>query len=546
MRIIYKIIALLSLIGILTLAFVDFIPSNQKNTQTTILTEQGEQKVDIKQYYNPADDIKTAILGLERSTDRNLDRKNMQIAVHTLFKNLPENREFDNIILLMDPDYPDTYPDLFTPEISSRYPNIEINLIQTEGDQTETRIYQEIMNHKQQNSLIILQLYYKTEKSNPLIQEIQDQHFKNAFDNFNKASLTSLPFTNTEALKAVYQVNKDAGNLKTLPTLNDQDRNFFIKFVVPGNRFESEIVTITFIGDIMLGRFVHTLMQRHGMDYPFEKMDQNYLRVNDLLIGNLEGPISTTEFHSPTALIFRFVPEVAPLLKKYHFDGLSLANNHALDMREKGFNETINFLEKVGITAFGHPKSETERVWKTKINGRKMAFVGFQDVTYKLDYQKATETVAKLSEEGYQVIPFVHWGSEYNQRPRDYKVKFAHDLVDAGAIAIVGHHPHVVQSFEIYNNRPIFYSIGNAIFDQYFSREVQEGLAPTIVIKKDSMDIYFIPIKIERSQLRLMDQQERNEFLKRFSELWRYDQETKEEIIKGKITVSFDKTQPNL
>jgi poly-gamma-glutamate synthesis protein (capsule biosynthesis protein) len=70
-------------------------------------------------------------------------------------------------------------------------------------------------------------------------------------------------------------------------------------------------------------------------------------------------------------------------------------------------------------------------------------------------------------------------------------------MVDAGADIIVGHHPHVIQNYEVYKGKPIFYSLGNFIFDQYFSKETQEGLAVAVSVKGEEIksDVYMIKTK---------------------------------------------------
>ena len=98
---------------------------------------------------------------------------------------------------------------------------------------------------------------------------------------------------------------------------------------------------------------------------------------------------------------------------------------------------------------------------------------------------------------------------------------------------VIGCHPHVVQSFENYNGHPIFYSLGNGIFDQYFSADTQEGLSVGLIIDGQRTQVYFFPIKIEQSQMRLMNAQERQKFLERFVTYGNLTDEEKQKILKG-------------
>ncbi len=286
----------------------------------------------------------------------------------------------------------------------------------------------------------------------------------------------------------------------------------------PGVAVSDSTVFLTSFGDIMLGRHVRTLMNANGLDYPFVTMDTNVLASNDLLLGNLEGPIARNAIKTSKTIAFRFMPDVVPLLKKYHFDLLSLANNHSFDMGRNGFYDSFDLLREGGILPFGNPEGITgESVAKIEIRGRKLAFLGMEEVIYKIDTEKAIQTVKDITSEGYGVIPVIHWGIEYKHQPNARQEDLAHQLIDAGAIALIGHHPHVVQSVETYKDRPIFYSLGNAVFDQYFSADTQVGLGIGLIISDEKVTSYFFPIQIRKSQMVLMNEDERKSFLEKLA-----------------------------
>jgi poly-gamma-glutamate synthesis protein (capsule biosynthesis protein) len=89
---------------------------------------------------------------------------------------------------------------------------------------------------------------------------------------------------------------------------------------------------------------------------------------------------------------------------------------------------------------------------------------------------------------------YVHWGNEYELKHSEQQEALAHYVIDSGIDAVIGHHPHVVQDIEIYNGKPIFYSLGNFIFDQYFSGDVQTGLVVKVYIQKDTITYTLVPI----------------------------------------------------
>ncbi len=540
MKKVLTIIALIAAIGLYfgTYALLNTIQSSfEQPLQTAITKDQSE----VKTFYQPERQIKTAIIAQIPAEPDRL-RSDLQLAGLTLFKTLPQDQQIDNFLIIYDPLLPPNEPESICPTAQHHFPQANCTTLRPQED--ETQIYQEIKTRLTETTLIILHTYYSPNQEHPQLIEIQKDHLKNAFDNFTKANLDSIPFTNREAIKAVYQINKEQGNLKTLPALHDHQNNFFLQFVAPGPHYQSEIVTLTFLGDIMLGRYVRTLMEQNTHDYPFQKLDQSFLRANDLLIGNLEGPIATTKINTSKAIAFYFPPDTAKLLRKYYFDGVSMANNHALDMGSQGLADTYTYLQEQGIKGFGHPQNSLDDyIWKIEKNGLKLAFIGLNDVDFKIKPEEVEEKISQLNQQSFLVIPIIHWGTEYVHSPQDKHVKMAHQFIDAGAFAIIGHHPHVVQSLEIYKQRPIFYSLGNAVFDQYFSEDTQVGISPIFRITPDYLDIYIIPFRIDQSQMILMTEEQRNGYLKEFAGYWRYDQETKIQIENGKIRLSFENPQ---
>jgi poly-gamma-glutamate capsule biosynthesis protein CapA/YwtB (metallophosphatase superfamily) len=499
-----------------------------------------QDHLEIKDFYQTERIVRTVFLSQIKSETPESDQVNLETAAQTIFKNLQKDQQYSNIIVVFDPAFPLEQTDPFYAQTLKVFPDSAYRAIHPGSAQTELDIYNQIHPYFSDQSLIILHTYQNPFPTDPQLAELYQIHLKNSFDNFTKQNLTNLPFSNQEGLKAVYQVNKEAGNLKILPALENSQQNFQFRYLTKGSRHQSKIVSLTFFGDLMLGRHVRTLMDRHGLDYPFENLDQNLLKSNDLLIANLEGPVAKKAVPTSKEIAFRFLPDIIPLLKKYHFDAVSSANNHSYDMGAQGLVDTYELLPLGGISTFGHPKDLTSQsVWKTELNGEKFAFLGLNDTDFKLKKAEAIKLIQQLKAEEQKVIVYIHWGVEYQHKPQESQVELAHSFVDAGAAAVIGHHPHVVQSFEIYNHAPIFYSLGNAIFDQYFSTDVQEGLVVNLTFQSKKLDIYFFPIKIETSKARLMSIPEKSEFLSRLSSYWRYEQSVQDMIEQGKITIDL-------
>ena len=147
------------------------------------------------------------------------------------------------------------------------------------------------------------------------------------------------------------------------------------------------------------------------------------------------------------------------------------------------------------------------------------------------------------------LILILHWGEEYQLKILDSQQELAHKLIDAGADLIIGSHPHVVQEIEQYKSprqkinsggesNLIFYSLGNFIFDQYFSQETQEGLAVGLEIYPEKLIFRLFPIQSYLSQPFLMNQEEAKEFLKELA--LKSSLQLTEQIEKGIIEIDMN------
>jgi len=266
-------------------------------------------------------------------------------------------------------------------------------------------------------------------------------------------------------------------------------------------------VRLLAFGDLMLGRDIERLMQQEGNDYPFRQIfgksgieESDY----DLMMANLEGPIVTAKKRPDLKPFFAFKPEVVPkLLKNYGFDLLNLANNHTWDHGVAGWESSLRSLHEHGINTIGHPKNMIfdSDILETEIKGIKIAFLGINDTNFKVDWEAFKSKIKELDHRNDFVIINIHWGQEYQNSPNLHQRDKAHGIIDSGADLIIGHHPHVIQAVEWYKGRAIYYSLGNFVFDQYFSDAVQKGLAIAITLKKSGkLNSKEIPIQLTKGQ----------------------------------------------
>ena len=234
---------------------------------------------------------------------------------------------------------------------------------------------------------------------------------------------------------------------------------------------------IILAGDVMLGRTVMTKSLDTGnVGYPFENIAAYFAR-GDLAFVNLENPITEGCRRHYDGLIFCATPDMLMGLTRSGIDIVNLANNHTLNYGKSGLDETRSHLKNAGIdhTGFGS-------VVTRKINGTSVGFLGFDFLSQaptEDDYSLIADTNAKVD----ILIVGVHWGEEYTPRPRDDQREWARKMVSSGADAIAGHHPHWVQEMEYINDVPVFYSLGNLVFDQMWSDRTRRGLVVKLVFQ---------------------------------------------------------------
>ena len=274
-------------------------------------------------------------------------------------------------------------------------------------------------------------------------------------------------------------------------------QDFFSSFsqpvVQPKQPKAPEEVSAIFTGDIMLSRVVAQKIKEHGLAYPFLQVG-DYLKSADFVFGNLETPLTPGREIESGEMVFRAEPDLAQVLSDYNFQVLSLANNHTPNFGEQGLLDTFNYLEQAGIKYAGAGRNNTQAYAPAYFEkqGVKFAFLaytypGIVPQNYEAAGSRAgtafmntammVAAVKEAKNQDYLVVVSMHAGDEYTATPNRQQVDFAHTAVKAGADLVIGHHPHWVQSAEIYQGKYIFYSLGNFVFDQMWSQATREGLA---------------------------------------------------------------------
>lgn len=250
--------------------------------------------------------------------------------------------------------------------------------------------------------------------------------------------------------------------------------------------------TLVFVGDIMLSRSVAIKTVQHDdWRWPFLLMG-DYLREADILFGNLEGPISDEGRNVGSKYSFRANPHMVEGLIYAGFDVVSVANNHIGDWTQEAISDTFELLKSSRIAYAGGGLSEKEAHAPKIIerNGVRFGFLAYSDLGPRatteavnenagiawLEKERMIQDIKNARGQADVVIVSVHMGEEYSTNANEKQRDIAHSAIDAGATFFIGHHPHVVQEVERYNDGFIAYSLGNFVFDQDFSQETMQGL----------------------------------------------------------------------
>jgi len=249
-------------------------------------------------------------------------------------------------------------------------------------------------------------------------------------------------------------------------------------------------IKILFVGDMMFDRYIREAVKKYGHDnysYIFQPIKEK-LSGYDLVVGNLEGPITEKKSVSvgfregeSRHMVFTFDPAVARTLAENNIKLVNLGNNHILNQGEKGVEQTKKYLSEAGVEYFegsGHLETKFP-------SGNLVSFVGY-NYSESDSEEKTIENIKSAKEQSDIVIICPHWGMEYKTGDPGSTIRaLARRFIDAGADAVIGTHPHVIQASEDYKDKKIYYSLGNFVFDQYFQEETMEGLGVELTINPD-------------------------------------------------------------
>lgn len=281
-------------------------------------------------------------------------------------------------------------------------------------------------------------------------------------------------------------------------------------------------LVISAVGDIMLDGTARPVMKEQGYDYPFVKM-LPYFSGAQIVFGNVEGPLTdrgtpdqdkTYVFRSPPAM-------VGNALRAAGFNVVSLANNHTLDYGTEGLAQTIETLDSVGIlhTGAGADLMAARQPALLQANGQRVAILAYSMTLPESFFagagkagtafgheQHVRADIMAAREQADIVLVSFHWGQEGKTTLRDYQTRLGHVAIDAGACAVIGHHPHILQGIERYRDGIILYSLGNFTFGSYSMNSARAAVAQLRFRNARLQSVRLFPINVNNFEVQFQPQ----------------------------------------
>lgn len=239
---------------------------------------------------------------------------------------------------------------------------------------------------------------------------------------------------------------------------------------------------ILLAGDICLQDYIAGYYDKNGiggivsMELRADMLTADIMMVNQEFAFSERGePMEDKQF------TFRIAPRYASMFNEMGIDIVSLANNHALDYGQDALMDSFETLDNNGIKYVGAGENyeRAKKMEIIEINGIKIGILAASRVIPVVEWNAGTSSPGMLTtydptallqeiEEGKKncdvLLVYVHWGEEKAEFPEEYQKNMAHMYIDAGADAVIGAHPHVMQGIEYYKDKIIAYSLGNYIF----------------------------------------------------------------------------------
>lgn len=271
-------------------------------------------------------------------------------------------------------------------------------------------------------------------------------------------------------------------------------------------------LTVVLTGDILLDRGVRRVIEHHGVGHLFSDGIDSVFLSAQVVVGNLECPATKIQAPVFKRYIFRAEPEWLDTLRQHGITHLNLANNHSIDQGREGLLDTRQNILAAGMVPIGAGANMAEasepvllashprKVWlvpSLRLALENYAYLTDKPCVSQESMDSLFSRVHRLRQQDSTAVIIVslHWGAEHKLEPVPRQRHDAHMLIKAGADLLVCHHTHTLQTIEDYNGHPIYYSVGNFIFDQS-SPLNSEACMVRLTIRRDTLETETIPIEI--------------------------------------------------
>ena len=259
-------------------------------------------------------------------------------------------------------------------------------------------------------------------------------------------------------------------------------------------------VKLAFVGDMALDADAGALIERGGD--PLAAFAPA-LAAADIRIGNLECVVSRKGQAGRKNYTFRAHPRVLPVLRR-HLDAVTLANNHSGDYGREAFAQMLGLLREHGLgqAGGGMNLAQAHTPWIVERQGLRIAILSYNEFmprSFEADFDapgiawSEDEQVegdirkARRVHQADLVIPIMHWGWENERTANTRQRELARRMIEAGADAVIGGHPHVTQDIEHHQGKPIVYSVGNFVMKETDNEHQRQGWVLRLTLDKQGV-----------------------------------------------------------
>lgn len=296
----------------------------------------------------------------------------------------------------------------------------------------------------------------------------------------------------------------------------------------------AEEVEVLFAGDVCIQDYIAGYYDEDGVTGVVSAGLVETMKAADIMMANQEFAFS--ERGTPMEdkqYTFRIAPRYTSLIKEMGIDILTLANNHALDYGEIALLDSLEALEEAGIRYVGAGENleRAKKMEMIEVNGMKIGFLAATRVIPVYHWNAGTHSAGMFTtydpsalleeiEAGKKkcdaLVVYVHWGEESRTEPEEYQKVMARQYIDAGADAVIGSHPHVMQGIECYQNKIIAYSLGNYVF----TARTGQGAMLQLTFRKDgTQQAKLVPFDASAFPVKEMDRSDRDSFFEEMEQI---------------------------